>query len=78
LVNAESGDKGRGLPVAEGRRTDASLPLGSASMAPRHIGRCPRFINKNKSFNVQPRPIFTPFAPPARPRAPARWRAGFF
>jgi hypothetical protein len=62
LVQSEPRDECRCLPVAEGRRSDASLPPGSPPMAPRHIGRRPCFINKYKPFNVHTRLRFSPKA----------------
>src|ERR1017187_6202613 len=48
LIAAQTGYKGRGLPIAERCRSEASPPLGGAPVAPCHVGRCPGFIDKNQ------------------------------
>ena len=60
---AQAGDKGRRLPIAQGRRTDASTTLGGAAIASRHVGRGPGFIDKYQLFDVHRRLRFTPCAP---------------
>ncbi len=60
---AQAGDKGRRLPTAQGRRTQASATLGSATIAPCRVGRGPGFIDKYQLFDVHRRLRFTPCAP---------------
>jgi len=43
-------ERGR-LPVAVRRRADAALPSRRSSVAPRHAGRRPRFINEDEIFD---------------------------
>jgi hypothetical protein len=60
---AQAGNKGRGLPIAEGRGSDAATAFGSPAIASRHVGRGPGFINKYQLFQVHRRLRFTPGAP---------------
>ena len=60
---AEGADKGRRLPIAEGRRSDASAALGGSAIASRHVGCSPGFIDKDQLFDVHRRLRFTPGAP---------------
>ena len=57
---AQRADKGRDLPVAVGRRTQATPPSGSAAVAPRHVGRGPGFIDEYELFCVHRGQSFDP------------------
>ena len=59
---AQTGYKGRGLPIAERCRSHASATLGGTSIVPRQVGRGPSFVNKYQLFEVHPRLRFTPGA----------------
>ena len=59
---AQASDKGRGLPIAKGRRSDASTALGGTAVAARHVGRGPGFIDKDQLFDIHRRLRFTPCA----------------
>lgn len=60
---AQTGDKGRRLPIAEGCRADASSASGSTPMASRHVGRGPGLVNEYKLLDLHRRLRFTPCAP---------------
>jgi hypothetical protein len=60
---AQAGEKSRGLPIAEGCRSDAATALGGTTIASRHVGRGPGFIDKYQLFQVHRRLRFTPCAP---------------
>ena len=57
---AQAGNKGGCLPIAEGRRIDASTTPGRTAIASRHVGGGPRFINKYQLIDVHRRLRFTP------------------
>jgi hypothetical protein len=70
------GDQGRGqlivpqtrkksgcLPIAIRGRCDASLSSGGATIATRHVGRCPGFIDEHEFSYVQVRLYRAPAAP---------------
>ena len=61
-MTPQGGDKGRGLPIAEGCRIDASTTFGGAAIPSGHVGRGPGFINKHKPVQVHRRLRFSPSA----------------
>jgi hypothetical protein len=60
---AQGGDKGRRLPMSEGRRSDAPPTFRSAPIAPCHVGRGPCFINEYEPFQIPARGGFSPREP---------------
>ena len=60
---AQGGDKGRGLPIAKGRRTHAAAALGGTAVAARQIGRGPGFIDEYQLCDVHRRLRFGPRLP---------------
>ncbi len=48
---AQSAHKGRRLPMPVRCRVEAAPTLGRTSVATRHAGRCPRFIDKHELFD---------------------------
>jgi len=59
----QAGDKGGGLPIAKGRRSDAAAALGGTAIAPCHVGRGPGFIDENQLFQVHRRLRLGPCPP---------------
>ncbi len=59
---SQASHKGRRLPIAEWSRADASAAFGSPSVAARHVGRGPGFVNKHQLFDVHRWLCFAPRA----------------
>ena len=56
----KSSDEGCRFPVAKRCRADAALPFGGSSIASRHAGRCPCFIDEYELFNIHAQLRFKP------------------
>ena len=56
----KSSGEGCRFPVAKRCRADAALPFGGSSIASRHAGRCPCFIDEYELFNIHAQLRFKP------------------
>ena len=60
-IVAQAGHEGGRVPVPAGRGCDAALASGRTPVAPRHTGRCPRFIQENQLLDVHVGLRFKPY-----------------
>jgi hypothetical protein len=51
LAVSQSAHKCRGFPMPVRRRVEAATPSGGPSVAARHAGRSPRFIDEHEPFD---------------------------
>ena len=57
---AKCAHEGSDLPMTVGYRVAATLSSGSPAVAPRHVGRCPGFIDEYELFDVHRGQSFDP------------------